>query len=147
MTGSGSNSRSLVVLGFFLFALSLEAQTPRSVPPNFDPNFWGRPHKPYVATIVQTSETIDTRGVRQEHIIRTKYYRDDAGRERSEAFYDSGQLSAAMLRDPITTKVIMLYAVQRTANVFSVPRPAFPPPGRGWSVESLPSKTILGLLL
>ena len=121
------------------------AQEGRTVPPNLDPAFWGRAQRPYVATVVTTSAQTGADGAKAERTTEGRRYRDDAGRERSEGFYDSGQPADVMLRDPRQTRVVMLTVVGKTADVLFVPRPDAGARDGVWTTEALPARTFLGV--
>jgi len=51
---------------------------------------------------------------------------------------------AVFIRDPNKSTFTQMMIVSKSAFVVSLPRPTIPPPGRGWSVERLPSRVIAG---
>ena len=118
-----------------------------SIPQTEDPSVWGRPNEPYALTLTETNDIVTAMKTRP-HISQEKLYRDSIGRERTEVFYDNGQLAEVMIRAPrgnSTTflKGVVLNVVEKTATVYSAPR-SFPPPRNGWNVRRLQPRVIAG---
>jgi hypothetical protein len=116
------------------------------MPPSLDPDFWGRANQPYALTLTYMSTHDSGSNQGQPHVSHVKLYRDSAGIERTESFYDSGQPMSVMLRDPKKMTTTIMSVVKKTVQVISVRRPVAPPPetGRGWTVERLEPRTIAG---
>ena len=136
--------RFTAVLVCALTAICVLAQDLPSIPPSLDPGFWGRANQPYALSLTLTSISVNGSSQPQTHVSHMKLYRDSAGIERTETFYDSGQPMSVTLRDPGKNTFTFMFVVKKTVQVISVPRPVPPPPGKGWTVERLQPRVIAG---
>ncbi|SEF74686.1 hypothetical protein SAMN05421819_1038 [Bryocella elongata] len=136
-----------------LGARAFQTETTSVIPPDRDPAVWGRAHQPYIATVMvsgapgspaDTGQTNSSREVLE--------FRDDAGRVRTDSFYDSGQLMASTVRDSAQRTMVICMAVPKQATVLRgiaagyVAPGTNVPPGAGWVAEPLPAKRIAGIL-
>jgi hypothetical protein len=138
--------RFLCIGSIFAYALTAlaVAQAPFPLPPDIDPQFWGRQNAPYALTMMVTNNAIRDGKIQPTHVSQAKAYRDASGRVRTESFYDSGKPMDAVLRDPVQDVTVVLKFVQKAAFVLPLIRPQPPPPGKGWTVEQLPMRVIAG---
>jgi hypothetical protein len=136
-----------------LGAQAFQSETTSVVPPDRDPAVWGRAHHPYIATVMVSGTSGPSANTGQTNSSRELLeFRDEAGRVRSDSFYDSGRLMASTVRDPAKQTMVICMPVPKQATVLHglaagyVSPGAYVPPGAGWVVEALPPKMLAGIL-
>ena len=132
--------RFATILVCTLTTLPVFAQDLPSIPPTLDPRFWGRPNEPFALTLIETTFDVNASNTPQTHIMKLNLYRDSAGRERTEGFYDKGLPNDVTIRDPGNNSRIFWYVA--TKRGYIVP-PL--PPGKGWTVQRLQPRVVAGL--